>query len=190
ANYKQIEDGLKKNNINRNPMDYFKILAPTRLLVSDFFPSEDYVKRINAWSVADFLEEKSENRIDRITSAADPRSIVRVKPGVEFEGTASILFFDNDCDMVSRYLNTFATGLRLLEETYLGGSGSRGYGRVRFKELGVSGFKISKRDEAPVIEDIKELSKKYSSIDELAGEIEKIAAVIRAKIYGSTSCES
>jgi len=126
VNYEQIREKLKEGEVADN---IFTILAISRLLVDDFFPVEDYVKSIGAKSIADFLEEKSENRIDRVTSAADPRDIVRVKPGVKFGGKLTLLLFDHDSDMVAKYLTVLATGLRLIEETYLGASGSRGYGR-------------------------------------------------------------
>jgi len=150
ANYHQIVESLKdasktgKTRYNENDVvnafrDY---LATTRLLFSDFFPSKDYVERARPRSVSDFLEEKSENRIDRITSAADPREVVRVKPGVEFEGDIVMLLFNIDKGMVRKYLDTLVLGFELLENTYLGGSGSRGYGRVEFTRIGVEVYKV------------------------------------------------
>jgi len=120
-------------------------IAPTRLIVEDIFPSETYVMDLYSSkgfiSKEDFFEEKSENRIDRITSAADPRFIVRVKPDVEFEGKMKILLFDVDLEKhdgktkAEEYLDLVFAGLKLIEDTYLGGSGSRGYGKVEFKDI-------------------------------------------------------
>jgi CRISPR-associated protein Csm3 len=70
--------------------------------------------------------EKPENRIDRVTATADPRDIVRVRPGGEFEGAATLFVFDIDKDYVKRNVETILLGLELLEKTYLGGRGSRG----------------------------------------------------------------
>ncbi len=186
ANYRQLEERLRSQGQQARYQvnDVYSMLAPTRLLVSEFYPAPDYVESIDAKSVADFLEEKSENRIDRITSAADPRSIVRVKPGVVFEGAIKMLLFDHDADMVARYLKTLATGLRLLEETYLGSSGSRGYGRIRFTRISISVYKLDTSSGAPrlVPADIK---KEYGSAEEFNGDAEKIAKTIVEKLYAT-----
>jgi len=146
ANYGQVVERLgdtSKYNENDVVKAFKDYLAITRLLFSDFFPSKDYVERARPRSVSDFLEEKPENRIDRITSAADPREVVRVKPGVEFEGDIVMLLFDIDKEMVRKYLDTLVLGFELLESTYLGGSGSRGYGRVEFTRIGVEVYKVA-----------------------------------------------
>ncbi|RLG82770.1 MAG: type III-A CRISPR-associated RAMP protein Csm3 [Thermoprotei archaeon] len=121
-----------------------ELYAPTRLIVRDMYPSEEYVKelysKVKVLSLDVFLEEKSENRIDRITSAADPRTVYRVKPGVEFDGEFKILIYDIDVDenklgQVPNYVKLIAQGLKLVEDTYLGGCGTRGYGKVKFKDV-------------------------------------------------------
>lgn len=177
ANYKQISDAIKELKLSgTNADDVFKNLAPTRLLVSDFFPTEDYVRNIDARSVADFLEEKSENRIDRITSAADPRNVVRVKLGIEFGGGMKILVFDLDRDNVSKYLYTVGSGLKLVEETYLGGSGSRGYGRVKFTKIRLNVLKTEKSDVPKLVD--TNIKKEYKSVNEFLSEIDQLAKSI------------
>ncbi|MEM4423822.1 type III-A CRISPR-associated RAMP protein Csm3 [Pyrobaculum sp.] len=138
--------------------------APTRAVFRDLFPSDDYLKRLceakggcEGVQLADFLEEKWENRIDRVTSTADPRNVMRLKPGVEFKGHISFLIYDLDicrkpvCDEKSPrtkeilekyggvpayyYLDMLIDSLKLVERTYLGASGTRGYGTVKFKEV-------------------------------------------------------
>jgi CRISPR-associated protein Csm3 len=140
----KIEKGKSKKYNKESVKEAYKYyLATTRLSFTDFFPSEDYVKKTKATSILDFLEEKPENRIDRITATADPRDIVRVRPGVEFEGTATLLVFDIDRDVIKRNVETILLGLELLEKTYLGGSGSRGYGRIEFVGERVEVYKIT-----------------------------------------------
>jgi len=131
-----------------------KCWAPTRAIFRDLYPSREYVDRLfrtkGAVAFEDFLEEKWENRIDRVTSAADPRNALRVKPGVEFEGEITFLVFDLDvcrrkeCDELSHYKFEYPAkeyfrylleALTLVEETYLGASGTRGYGNVKFREI-------------------------------------------------------
>jgi CRISPR-associated protein Csm3 len=181
--YRQIMERAEKEDKHIDLDKVYSTLAITRLLVDDFFPTDDYVKQIEAKSVADFLEEKSENRIDRVTSAADPRDIVRVKPGVRFGGRLTLLLFDHDSVMVEKYLTTIATGLRLIEETYLGASGSRGYGRVKFTKIRVSMEKVQIENGAPKLMKVG-VEKEYKNIAEFEGGIKELAETIRKSIFG------
>jgi len=87
----------------------------------------------------ELTEEKFENVIDRIsgtTKSGGLRQIERVVPGVEFE--YSVMIRDiNDIDTELAKSVVFL-GMKLLEEDYLGGNGSRGYGEIVF--IGVDGF--------------------------------------------------
>jgi len=139
----------------------FKCWAPSRAIFRDLFPSVEYIKGLceekscSDITLGDFVEEKWENRIDRVTSTADPRNILRLKPGVEFDGSIAFLIFDLDicireeCNQLPSayrdkigdsppakfYIQTLLKGLELVEATYLGASGTRGYGQVKFKML-------------------------------------------------------
>jgi CRISPR-associated protein Csm3 len=181
--YKQTAERAEREHKSIDVDKIFNTLAITRLLVDDFFPTKEYVRKINAISAADFLEEKSENRIDRITSAADPRDIARIKPGVEFSGALTLLLFDHDSDMVEKYLTTIATGLKLIEETYLGASGSRGYGRVKFTKIGVSLEKIQIDNDVPKLIKVPNVKKVYGSINEFEGDIQNLVKDIRNAIF-------
>ena len=80
-----------------------------------------------------YTELKTEVAIDRVTSAASPRTLERVPAGAVF-GPSEIVFsvFDrNDTSLFRRV----AEGLQLLEDDYLGGSGSRGSGKILFRSL-------------------------------------------------------
>ena len=76
---------------------------------------------------------KFENSINRLTAVANPRQIERVIRGCIFD-------FDMICDAESaedaeKSIRLLAEGIQLLQLDYLGGSGSRGYGKVQFKDL-------------------------------------------------------
>ena len=156
-------------------------LAFTRLLVDDMYPTAEYVKTLSESgrlvSVADFLEEKGENRIDRVTSAADPRQVVRVRPGVVFGGALRFLVFDVDRGFVGRNLGLVARGLKLVEETYLGASGSRGYGRVKFRKLEVAVAKASD----PTLR--YEVVGKFGSVDELLARAQEVAGKVEQLLF-------
>jgi len=181
-----------KNRPDQSDIDnaiskYFTLLAPTRLYFSDFYPSSDYINIEKPHYIADFLEEKPENRIDRITASADPRFIARVKPGVEFEGEVTLLLFDIDRDRIEEYLNTVATGFELIEYTYLGGSGSRGYGRVKFTEIKLSVFNLRKAggtqsgSEKSPAEGVGEI--RFPSVQEFKRNIPKLAEELKKLLY-------
>ena len=82
-------------------------------------------------------EAKSENTIDRITSTAgNPRQTERVPAGAKFDFKLMLRQFEGD---KPELLDLVLKGLKLLELDSLGGSGSRGYGKVKFTELTVDG---------------------------------------------------
>ena len=146
------------------------VLTPTSFLVEDFFPDDNVVCSIynvvcsiykeNAMvTFDDFLEDKNENRIDRITSTADPRTISRVKPGVTFTGKFSLLIYDKSMNKIVDYVELIKKGMGLLENTYLGAAGSRGYGRVKFKEIVVKVYnpKTMKEEEVDKYENVEKI---------------------------------
>lgn len=82
-------------------------------------------------------EVKSENRINRISGVAEhPRQTERVPAGARFDFRLSIKRLAGDGGPL---LETVLQGLKLLELDSLGGSGSRGYGKVKFVGLTIDG---------------------------------------------------
>ena len=76
-------------------------------------------------------EAKYENMIDRKKGTAkNPRQTERVPAGVKFAYDIRIKVLDDDNEKEFKAL--IQKGLNLIENDYLGGNGSRGYGRVRF----------------------------------------------------------
>ena len=84
-------------------------------------------------------EAKSENSINRVTGVAQhPRQSERVVAGVSFDFRVTVKQLSNDVDLVVTLLH----GMKLLELDSLGGSGSRGYGKVKFIDLKQDGQDI------------------------------------------------
>lgn len=84
--------------------------------------------RQNRW---DFFEVKSENSIDRIAGTArNPRFTERVVEGTQFDFSVTLKLLGENEEELFDYL---LDGLKLLEMDALGGSGSRGYGRIEFQ---------------------------------------------------------
>jgi CRISPR-associated protein Csm3 len=86
-------------------------------------------------------ESKSENSINRIIGTADnPRFIERVPAGARFDFSLNMkLHRDDDAAALKQ---TIFKGMKLLEMDAIGGSGSRGYGKIRFIGLTENGQKI------------------------------------------------
>lgn len=84
-------------------------------------------------------EIKFENTIDRLTSEANPRQIERVIRGSEFLLDIIYEAYGEVAEQVEEQMvedfEVLAEGFRLLQYDYLGGSGTRGYGKVRFRGL-------------------------------------------------------
>lgn len=78
-------------------------------------------------------EVKFENTINRATGVANPRQIERAYRGTEFE--LSIIYEAMVEDEIAEDIQMLCEAMKLLEYDYLGGNGSRGYGKVKFNEL-------------------------------------------------------
>lgn len=108
---------------------------PSRLKFNDCFMNEENVKSLKDANIR-LTEVKTENSIDRKSSKANPRQIERVVRGSIFDFE---LFYDvlNEDDVEEDFKN-ISTSIKLLENDYLGGHGSRGSGRIKFNDLEVT----------------------------------------------------
>ena len=108
-----------------------KELGPTRLSFWDCHLVESWIEERKDQQ-QNYTEAKSENTIDRISGvASNPRQTERVPSGAKFDFKLTIRQLDADTDL----LNVVLSGLKLLELDGIGGSGSRGYGKVKFINL-------------------------------------------------------
>ena len=115
-------------------------LGPSRLAFWDCQLQDAWAQEIRDNNQM-LTEVKSENRINRISGVAEhPRQTERVPAGARFNFRLSVkrlagdLVGDRD-----ELLGTVLQGLKLLELDSIGGSGSRGYGKVRFIDLQIDG---------------------------------------------------
>lgn len=108
-------------------------VTPSKVLISDMFMinEEDIRKR----GVQAFTEVKFENSINRATAVANPRQIERVIKGLQF-GVDIIYEVENGKeDEIVDDIKVLTDGFKMLQYDYLGGSGSRGYGKVAFSDM-------------------------------------------------------
>ena len=107
--------------------------APVRIIIRDANLSKETLDTLQNrdFQKSNFLEIKGENIINRKSGTADsPRFIERVPAGAKFDFKILLQIFegDNEDELVA----FVEEGLAQIENSYLGGSGSRGYGEVKF----------------------------------------------------------
>jgi len=113
-------------------------IGPTRLSFWDCELSPAWLQEVESLNLG-LTEVKSENSINRITGVAvAPRFFERIPAGATFDFRLSLKVLDEE-DL----LPTVLAGLRLIELDSLGGSGSRGYGKVKFVDLEVDGEAVT-----------------------------------------------
>lgn len=92
-----------------------------------------------------YTEAKSENMIDRIKGVAEhPRQTERVPAGAQFVFKLTFKELEGD----SNITETLLAGLQLLQLDGIGGSGSRGYGKIKFVGLTLDGNDIQSQLDA------------------------------------------
>ncbi|MDP8098774.1 type III-A CRISPR-associated RAMP protein Csm3 [Pasteurella atlantica] len=108
-------------------------IGVSRLAFWDCSLNKDWEDKIREDNLL-LTEAKSENTINRITATADhPRQTERMPAGAKFDFKLTMRKFESDDG--KGLLELVLKGLRLLELDSLGGSGSRGYGKVKFEKL-------------------------------------------------------
>ena len=107
-----------------------------RLIVGDMFMSNE--AELRSMGLQTMTEVKFENTINRATAVANPRQIERAIRGSRFELN---MIYDITSDKQSAEdilaeaaedMKTLADGMHMLQLDYLGGHGTRGYGKVQF----------------------------------------------------------
>lgn len=113
-----------------------KKVGPSRLSFWDCSLNADWAKAVRADNLP-LTEVKSENRINRIAGTAEhPRQTERIPAGAKFDFRLSVKQITGDD---AKLMDTLLAGLKLLELDSLGGSGSRGYGKIQFVNLKING---------------------------------------------------
>jgi CRISPR-associated protein Csm3 len=136
------EDVLKRymdpSRGNPNPLEPGKYPTnfPARLTVWDAFLTDDSVSTHKGLSELPYAEWKSENTVDRITAAANPRQVERAAKDLEFK--FYLTYAIKPDRKVIEDLQNLLFAMYLVEENGLGGQTSRGYGRIDFSKLNLS----------------------------------------------------
>lgn len=103
----------------------------SRVLISDMFMEN--AEALRNQGLQSMTEIKFENTISRATAEANPRQIERVFRGSVF-GLDMIYEAEEEAEILED-MEILAEGMKLLQYDYLGGNGSRGYGKIIFDGL-------------------------------------------------------
>lgn len=148
----------------------------TRLIVRDALMTQDTAEKLeHADTDLLYTDVKTEVVIDRLTSQATPRQIERVPAGSKFEfGMIFNVFAEEDKEFFKYIFQSMA----LLEDDYLGGQGSRGYGRIKFEIKDIT-WRPSKYY-AEGCGEVTGLNKEMKSVSEIRNALKDILISIQS----------
>lgn len=112
----------------------------SRIIFRDAMLDEEHFKQKFKDAVLDteFTEAKYENTIDRksgTTKRGGLRQIERVPSGAVFNFEVVVNFYDDNGRKDENLVEKLKEGFKMLENNYLGGSGSCGYGKVKIEYI-------------------------------------------------------
>lgn len=110
----------KKNHVKRS-----------RILISDMVLANE--TELREQGLDSLTEIKFENNINRLSAVANPRQIERVVRGSEFN--LDMMYEVVNESELTEDIEILAEGMNMLQYDYLGGNGSRGYGKIRFRDV-------------------------------------------------------
>lgn len=184
--YASIEDeddelikifGIGAREQRTNPNNEYKI---SRLIVRDaFLDINDFNrKKEDDFSELEleYTEGKWENTITRTTAMANPRQIERVPAGAKFIFN---LVYNILGEQDIKNLNILFTSMRYLQDDYIGGNGTRGYGQMIFQNMTV---KYKTRKDYIGNNDVHACNEKIV----MTGDNDKLLKELKEKLYYET----
>lgn len=145
---KCTNDGKPKDEIENGDSEDVKRVKTlfgsaegVKLIFSDLLPTEETIKLWEKLEEKEYTydfgtETKVENMINRNDGKAKhPRTMERIVKGSVFKGTLTLIYNSEEDDKkeLQEDLKIIRRGLELVSKTYLGGCGTRGYGRIKIK---------------------------------------------------------
>lgn len=108
---------------------------PGRLIFRDAFMTAETRDKLEGALPGSYVEVKSEIQMNRklgSTQHGSLRQMERIPEGAQFDFSFSVRLFKEDtASRRQEYLKLLAEAFAMLEQDYLGGCGSRGYGKVK-----------------------------------------------------------
>ena len=161
----ELEDIKKEDNSIKRLFGSSDPVVTSRLQFQDILLSDKSIEKLkDAEFDLPYTEIKYENTIDRATGIANPRQQERVPAGSEFN--FKIVYNIEKLEEINEDMQNILLMIDILEDDYLGGHGTRGYGRVKFKDfsLDIKTYTKENEKEKDVIEkEIKDFRKELES---------------------------
>ena len=161
----ELEDIKKEDNSIKRLFGSSDPVVTSRLQFQDILLSDKSIEKLkDAEFDLPYTEIKYENTIDRTTGIANPRQLERVPAGSEFD--FKIVYNIEKLEEINEDMQNILLMIDILEDDYLGGHGTRGYGRVKFKDfsLDIKTYTKENEKEKDVIEkEIKDFRKELES---------------------------
>lgn len=157
----------------------------SRLLVRDAYLTAEAKDLMEGRTDLPYLEVKSENNIDRLLAKAVPRKKERIPAGASFGLSLVLTVYEEEGEekgsinqSTEENLSTLFESLRLIQDDYIGGGGSRGSGQIAIK---IS--KITLRDDSYYCDGNEELTLwQPGAVAGNTGSYEKLAALLQKLI--------
>ena len=120
-----------RTNLPMIPGSSLKGKMRSRLLFSDMVLKNE--EELRDAGLQSMTEVKFENSISRATAVANPRQIERAVRGSVFK--LDLIYELEEEQEFLEDMDTLAEAMKLLQYDYLGGNGSRGYGKIQFQDI-------------------------------------------------------
>ena len=133
----ELEDIKKEDNSIKRLFGSSDPVVTSRLQFQDILLSDKSIEELkDAEFDLPYTEIKYENTIDRTTGIANPRQLERVPAGSEFD--FKIVYNIEKLEEINEDMQNILLMIDILEDDYLGGHGTRGYGRIKFKNFSLN----------------------------------------------------
>lgn len=156
----------------------FKGMVLTRLIVRDTFLDETSITEEMKKNIElPWTETKMETAINRLTGTAGGtgslRTVERVPAGAVFKHCELIFSVLEGTD--TNLLKQVFVAMELLENDYLGGMGSRGYGKVEFRNISVYWNSKAHYEKGTVaLEESKRINNTWTTPGDIVKHFEKL----------------
>ena len=117
-----------------------------------------------------YTEIKYENTINRTTGIANPRQLERVPAGAEFD--FKIIYNIEKIEDLKEDMENILLMIDVLEDDYLGGHGTRGYGRIKFKDFSIDIKTYTEENAQEIVVIKKEIAAIKREVDNFRKELE------------------
>lgn len=136
----------------------------SRLQFCDLFMTDDTVENLANKTDLYLTEIKFENNINRVTAVANPRQQERVPAGAEFNFV--LVYNLENIEEAEEDFENISTAIKLLHMDYIGGSGTRGYGKVKIFDLSIEAQGLTNKQYDSSL--INKLEQKFEDCEDYA----------------------